>query len=103
MPHNLLSPSLLQYIESPDVEKEVKRLLSTDAEAAIVRILSDTRTAFPLCGRQTFIERTFFAVMSLRAMTESLISLLSDPDDKPILTHLTLFCLIYSDGSMNSG
>ena len=30
----------LQYIESPDVEKEVKRLLSTDAEAVSVRILS---------------------------------------------------------------
>lgn len=30
---------LLQYIESPDVEKEVKRLLSTDAEAVSVRIL----------------------------------------------------------------
>lgn len=29
----------LQYIESPDVEKEVKRLLSTDAEAVSVRIL----------------------------------------------------------------
>lgn len=28
-----------QYIESPDVEKEVKRLLSTDAEAVSVRIL----------------------------------------------------------------
>lgn len=33
-------PSLAQYIESPDVEKEVKRLLSTDAEAVSVRILS---------------------------------------------------------------
>lgn len=33
---------LLQYIESPDVEKEVKRLLSTDAEAVSVRILFDT-------------------------------------------------------------
>lgn len=32
--------SLAQYIESPDVEKEVKRLLSTDAEAVSVRILS---------------------------------------------------------------
>ena len=32
-------PSLAQYIESPDVEKEVKRLLSTDAEAVSVRIL----------------------------------------------------------------
>lgn len=32
-------PSLSQYIESPDVEKEVKRLLSTDAEAVSVRIL----------------------------------------------------------------
>lgn len=31
--------SLAQYIESPDVEKEVKRLLSTDAEAVSVRIL----------------------------------------------------------------
>uniref|UniRef100_A0A8C2TEQ7 TATA-box binding protein associated factor 7 n=1 Tax=Coturnix japonica TaxID=93934 RepID=A0A8C2TEQ7_COTJA len=30
-------PSLVQYIESPDVEKEVKRLLSTDAEAVSVR------------------------------------------------------------------
>ncbi|NWX91824.1 TAF7 factor, partial [Nothoprocta pentlandii] len=29
-----------KYIESPDVEKEVKRLLSTDAEAVSVRILS---------------------------------------------------------------
>lgn len=37
---SLLSfPSLAQYIESPDVEKEVKRLLSTDAEAVSVRIL----------------------------------------------------------------
>lgn len=32
-------PSLAQYIESPDVEKEVKRLLSTDAEAVSVHIL----------------------------------------------------------------
>lgn len=61
---NLLSLSPLQYIESPDVEKEVKRLLSTDAEAAIVRILSDTWCgAFPLCGSQTFIKRSFFSVM----------------------------------------
>lgn len=30
----------MQYIESPDVEKEVKRLLSTDAEAVSVRILT---------------------------------------------------------------
>lgn len=50
MLHNLLSLSLLQYIESPDVEKEVKRLLSTDAEAAIVRILSHT------CGIFRFAE-----------------------------------------------
>lgn len=63
MLHNLLSLSLLQYIESPDVEKEVKRLLSTDAEAAIVRILSDTCGAFPFRGRQTFIKRTFFTIM----------------------------------------
>lgn len=28
-----------KYIESPDVEKEVKRLLSTDADAVSVRIL----------------------------------------------------------------
>lgn len=61
--HNLLILSLSQYIESPDVEKEVKRLLSTDAEAAIVRILSDTCGAFPLCGRQRFIKRTFFTIM----------------------------------------
>uniref|UniRef100_A0A3Q3F2Y9 TAF7 RNA polymerase II, TATA box binding protein (TBP)-associated factor n=1 Tax=Labrus bergylta TaxID=56723 RepID=A0A3Q3F2Y9_9LABR len=32
-----LSLSRSQYIESPDVEKEVKRLLSTDAEAVSVR------------------------------------------------------------------
>lgn len=36
---NLLTCNVLQYIESPDVEKEVKRLLSTDAEAVSVRIL----------------------------------------------------------------
>ncbi|XP_043913206.1 transcription initiation factor TFIID subunit 7-like [Protopterus annectens] len=30
-----------KYIESPDVEKEVKRLLSTDLEAVSVRILSE--------------------------------------------------------------
>uniref|UniRef100_A0A7N8WUC1 TAF7 RNA polymerase II, TATA box binding protein (TBP)-associated factor n=1 Tax=Mastacembelus armatus TaxID=205130 RepID=A0A7N8WUC1_9TELE len=35
--HVTLSLSLSQYIESPDVEKEVKRLLSTDAEAVSVR------------------------------------------------------------------
>ncbi|NWU76615.1 TAF7 factor, partial [Onychorhynchus coronatus] len=33
-----------KYIESPDVEKEVKRLLSTDAEAVSVRILSVGKT-----------------------------------------------------------
>lgn len=38
-------PSLLQYIESPDVEKEVKRLLSTDAEAVSVRILLGEKKA----------------------------------------------------------
>ncbi|XP_032886831.1 transcription initiation factor TFIID subunit 7-like [Amblyraja radiata] len=32
-----ISLFLTQYIESPDVEKEVKRLLSTDAEAVSVR------------------------------------------------------------------
>ncbi|NWI63685.1 TAF7 factor, partial [Todus mexicanus] len=34
-----------KYIESPDVEKEVKRLLSTDAEAVSVRILLGGRKA----------------------------------------------------------
>ncbi|KFQ45341.1 Transcription initiation factor TFIID subunit 7, partial [Nestor notabilis] len=34
-----------KYIESPDVEKEVKRLLSTDAEAVSVRILSGEKKA----------------------------------------------------------
>lgn len=38
-------PSLAQYIESPDVEKEVKRLLSTDAEAVSVRILFKRKKA----------------------------------------------------------
>lgn len=38
-------PSLAQYIESPDVEKEVKRLLSTDAEAVSVRILLGEKKA----------------------------------------------------------
>lgn len=33
------SPTLVQYIESPDVEKEVKRLLCSDAEAVSARIL----------------------------------------------------------------
>lgn len=36
----------MQYIESPDVEKEVKRLLSTDAEAVSVRILSGGKEAW---------------------------------------------------------
>nr|XP_035933235.1 transcription initiation factor TFIID subunit 7-like isoform X3 [Halichoerus grypus] len=31
------SPTLVQYIESPDVEKEVKRLLGSDAEAVSAR------------------------------------------------------------------
>ncbi|MEQ2245250.1 transcription initiation factor TFIID subunit 7 [Ilyodon furcidens] len=35
-----------KYIESPDVEKEVKRLLSTDADAVSVRILLDTLQIF---------------------------------------------------------
>lgn len=39
---NLIRCFLLQYIESPDVEKEVKRLLSTDADAVSVRILLDS-------------------------------------------------------------
>ncbi|KAF1492166.1 Transcription initiation factor TFIID subunit 7, partial [Pygoscelis antarcticus] len=34
-----------KYIESPDVEKEVKRLLSTDAEAVSVRILLGEKKA----------------------------------------------------------
>ena len=33
------SPTLVQYTESPDVEKEVKRLLCSDAEAISARIL----------------------------------------------------------------
>lgn len=37
---SLVCLSVLQYIESPDVEKEVKRLLSTDSEAVSVRILT---------------------------------------------------------------
>ncbi|NXJ11835.1 TAF7 factor, partial [Odontophorus gujanensis] len=35
-----------KYIESPDVEKEVKRLLSTDAEAVSVRILLGVKKAW---------------------------------------------------------
>lgn len=33
------SPTLVQHVEPPDVEKEVKRLLQSDAEAISVRIL----------------------------------------------------------------
>lgn len=35
----LPSPPLVQYIDSPDVEKEVKRLLCSDTEAVSARIL----------------------------------------------------------------
>lgn len=35
----LPSATLIQYIDSPDVEKEVKRLLCSDAEAVSARIL----------------------------------------------------------------
>lgn len=33
------APTLVQYTDSPDVEKEVKRLLCSDAEAVNVHIL----------------------------------------------------------------
>lgn len=35
----LPSPTLVQYSDSPDVEKEVRRLLCSDAEAVSGRIL----------------------------------------------------------------
>ena len=34
-----LISTFIQYIDSPDIEKEVKRLLKTDMEAVSVRIL----------------------------------------------------------------
>lgn len=41
------SSTLVQHVEPPDVEKEVKRLLHSDAEAISVRILY---TKYFLCS-----------------------------------------------------
>jgi len=59
------SSRCLQYIESPDVEKEVKRLLSTDAEAVSVRILF-IREGF-LSGGVTYPRKQDLVIKSSKA------------------------------------